>query len=77
MSISRNLSQKPPLELIDDRLIDGSLQFIFKELRYIESLTDGISLDNAPFTLFLIDKDRERHTQHGVLAADGVRYVNP
>ncbi len=74
---SQNLSQKPPLELIDDRPIDGSLQFIFKELRYIESLTDGISLDNAPFTLFLIDKDRERHTQQGVLSADGVRYVNP
>jgi hypothetical protein len=34
-------------------------------------------LNNAPFTLILIDKDGERHTQQGILPSEGVRYVNP
>jgi hypothetical protein len=76
-SHSQNLNENTPIMLIEDKPIEGALQFIFRDLRYVESLTNGISLNNAPFTLILIDKDGERHTQQGILPSEGVRYVNP
>jgi hypothetical protein len=76
-SDSKNLSHNTPLILIQDKSADGTLQFIFRDLRYIESLTKGISLANQPFRLTLIDKDQERHMQRAHLPAEGYRYVNP
>lgn len=75
---SDNLNERPPLVLLEDRPpVEGTLQFMFKDLRYMDLLTDGTSLGNCPFTLVLIDTDKERHTAEGVLPAEGVRYVNP
>lgn len=71
----KNLSEHPPL-LIEDTPIEGSLQFIFKELRYIDLLTEEISLQDSPFTLLLVDTDGEAHSAEGVLTGEGLRYVN-
>jgi hypothetical protein len=71
-----NLNTNTPLMLIEDKAVEGSLQFMFKDLRYIESLTNGIEVKNARFTLLLIDKDQERHTAQGFLPAEGFRYIN-
>lgn len=75
---SDNLNERSPLVLLEDRPpVEGTLQFMFKDLRYMDLLTEGTSLGNCPFTLVLIDTDKERHTAEGLLPAEGVRYVNP
>jgi hypothetical protein len=50
-SDSQSLTHSLPLVLIEDKTVEGAIQFVFKELRYIEMLTNNLSLDNAPFTL--------------------------
>lgn len=75
-SNNQNLNQRTPL-LIDDRPIQGSLQFIFEKLNYLELLIDNTDLEGSPFTLLLTDTDGERHTAEGILTGDGNRYVNP
>jgi hypothetical protein len=73
-SHNQNLNERPPL-LIDDRPVEGSLQFIFKELQYMKLLIEKIDLEGSPFTLLLIDTDGERHTAEGTLTGDGNRYI--
>lgn len=69
-SHNQNLNERPPL-LIDDRPVEGSLQFIFKELQYMKLLTEETDLEGSPFTLLLTDRDGGRHTAEGVLTGDG------
>jgi hypothetical protein len=74
-SHSKNLNANAPL-IVDERLIEGSLQFIFKELQYMKLLIDKTELEGSPFTLLLTDTDGERHTAEGTLSGDGLRYAN-
>jgi len=73
----QNLNHQTPLTLIQDKSSEGALQFIFRDLRYLETLTNNLDLANAPIRLTLIDKDQERHTVTARLPAEGHRYVNP
>lgn len=72
----QNLNHQPPLTLIQDKRSEGALQFIFRDLKYMELLTDNLDLAKAPISLTLIDKDQERHTVSARLPAEGHRYVN-
>ena len=72
-----NLNHQTPLTLIQDKSSEGALQFIFRDLRYLESLTNKIDLANAPIRLTLIDKDQERHTVTARLPEEGHHYIDP
>jgi len=75
---SDNLNEHPPLVLLEESApVEGTLQFMFNDLRYMDWLTEDVSLGNSPFTLLLIATDKERHTAEGLLPAEGVRYINP
>lgn len=73
----KNLNHQTPLTLIQDKSSEGALQFIFRDLRYLETLTNNIELANAPIKLSLIDKDHEHHAITTCLPEGGYRYVNP
>jgi hypothetical protein len=70
-SYSQSLTNNLPLVLIEDKVVEGAIQFIFKELKYLELLTKNLSLENASFTLLLIDKNGEEHRQRGLLPREG------
>jgi hypothetical protein len=70
-----NLGASLPLVVSDDKPVDGSLQFIFRDLRDFELTVRGISFKDSPFFLVLIDRNRERHTKEGVLSGEGLRYI--
>jgi hypothetical protein len=75
-SHDRNLNERPPLR-VDERPIEGALQFIFNELQYMKLLTEGTDLQGSMFTLLLTDSDGEQHSVDGILTGEGLHYVNP
>lgn len=77
-----NLSAKEnkPVTVIQDQPTLGTLQFVIRELTYIESITNGRDekLKGAQFTVVLLDTNWEKHTETGNLSDGSVgRYVNP
>ena len=74
-----NANENKPVTVVQDQPKEGTLQFVIKELTYIESITNGMDekLKGAPFTLVLLDTNWEKHSQTGNLSDEsGGRYVN-
>ena len=76
-SYSPSLSKNAPLTLIQDKTIEGALQFVFDEFQYMAHVTGAVTVYDAPFTLCLIDQDGRRYTHRGFLPSKAARYVNP
>jgi hypothetical protein len=74
---SPSLSKNGPVTLIQDKTVEGPLQFIFSELQNMAHITGAITVYDAPFTLCLIDQDSRRFTHRGFLPSEAVRFVNP
>lgn len=75
-----NANENKPISVIQDQPKQGTLQFVIKELTYIESITNGTDekLKGAQFTVVLLDTNWEKHSQTGNLSDEsGGRYVNP
>jgi hypothetical protein len=75
-----NAKENKPVTIIQDQPKEGTLQFVIREVTYIQSITIGTDekLGGASFTLVVLDTNWEKHTQTGNLCDErGCRYVNP
>ena len=67
-----NAKENKPVTIIEDQTKEGTLQFVIKEVTYIESITNGTDekLNSASFTLVMLDTNWEKHTQTGNLVGE-------